>query len=209
MAIIGPFAVLSIILAAVSILGHRDAHGRALALRRSGFGFMIVYGALGTLFIAGETFSDPGGLKALGFVALWAIPMVAFSLLGWSLPGVARVTFIVVTALIVASSIWFAADRQAWLSFENSHGPVRAIAIFATSVAIAVFGYHHPRLGGVLLLIDGIVPVTLASLTGAERGMSSLGVLVAPAIITGALYLWSTFFDDTIDRRKQGESICV
>jgi hypothetical protein len=187
-----PFIVVAIVLMVMSYLRHRDAEARARALRRSGFGFMLLYVALGSLFIIGETFSDPGGWAALGWVALWFVPMVSLSLFAWFRCDRARPVLTALTAVVVGLSCWYALDSHAWRAFENGHGPVRGIAIFALSAALATFGYRRPRPGGLLLLVACAVPVVLSTLASGGLGMSSLGALTAPAIITGVLYLWSS-----------------
>lgn len=187
-----PFIVVAIVLMVVSYLRHREAESRARSLRRSGFGFMLVYVAFGSLFIIGETFSDPGGWAAVGWVALWLVPMVSISLFAWFHSDRAEPILMALTGVIVASSVWYAIDSHAGRAFENNHGPVRGIAIFALSAALAAFGYRRPRRGGMLLLVAGAIPILVSTLASGGLAMSSLGALAAPAIITGVLYLWSS-----------------
>ena len=192
-----PFIVVAVVLLVVSYLRHRDAESRARSLRRSGFGLMFTYAALGSLFIIGETFSDPGGWAAVGWVALWLVPMVSLSLFAWFRCDRSEPILMVLTGVIVASSVWYAFDSDAWRAFENRHGPVRGVAIFALSAAIATFGYRRPRRGGVLLLVASAIPVLLSAVASSGLGLASLGALTAPAIITGVLYLLSSHLEDS------------
>jgi peptidoglycan/LPS O-acetylase OafA/YrhL len=130
-------------------------------------------------------------------VALWLVPMVGLSLFAWFRCDRARPILTALTAMVVALSVWYVFDSHAWRTFENAHGPVRGIAIFALSAAIAVFGYRRPRWGGILLLVACVIPVLLSALASGGFGMSSLGALTAPAIITGALYLWSSGIEES------------
>lgn len=187
-----PFILVAIVLVVVSYLRHRDAESRAGSLRRSGLGLMLVYVAFGSLFIIGETFNDPGGWAAVGWVALWLVPMASTSLFAWFRCDRAEPILIALTGVIVAVSVWYAIDSHAWRVFENNHGPVRGVAIFALGAALAAFGYRRPRRGGILLLVAGAIPIFVSTLASGGFGMSSLGALAAPAIITGVLYLWSS-----------------
>ena len=47
------------------------------SMRYVAFTAMALVGLLGGMFIAGNTFADPGGWQAVGVTALWTIPMVA------------------------------------------------------------------------------------------------------------------------------------
>jgi hypothetical protein len=190
-----PIILLPVVLAVLLVVAfrrHHDAPGRARAVRRIAFGFMALYVVLAGLFIAGETFSDPGGWAAVGWVASWLVPMVGLSLLAWFRPDGARIPLTVLTGATVALAVWYAFESHAWRTFENAHGPVRGIAVFALGAALAVYGYRRPRLGGMLLLVATAVPVAMAMLASGGFGMASLGALALPAMITGALFVWSS-----------------
>ena len=91
-------------------------------------------------FIIGDTFTDPGGWKAAGLVAAWAVPLAGLTALSWFCPGWAAYVFAVLSAAVIGVSIWFALDPQAWRSFENQHGPIRAVITFILVAAMAVLG---------------------------------------------------------------------
>jgi len=39
---------------------------------------------------------------------------------------------------VIGVSVWFALDPEAWRSFEDRHGPIRAVLNFVLVAAIAV-----------------------------------------------------------------------
>ena len=178
-------------LLAAAFRRHPDAKGRALALRRMALGLTAAYTALVGLFVAGEILADPGGWEGVGLVALWLVPLVVLGLLGWFRPDAARIPLTVATAAVVAVSIWYAIADRSWRSFENSHGPVRAIASFALCAALGAYGYRRPLRGGILLLAASLAPVVLQAAVGGGRGSASLLALTSPGAVTGVLYLAS------------------
>lgn len=192
MALLLPLVVVLLAaLLAAAIRRHPDAKGRALALRRMALGLTAAYTALVGLFVAGEILTDPGGGEGVGLVALWLVPLVVLGLLGWFRPDAARIPLTVLTGAVVAMSLWYAIADQSWQSFENSHGPVRAIASFALCAALGAFGYRRPLRGGILLLVASLVPVALQAAAGSGRGSTSLVALTSPGALVGILYLAS------------------
>ena len=165
-------------------------HGRisARSYRRLGFVVSAVQGVFVGLFVVGETFTDPGGLAAVGLVALWLVPLAVVSWLAWVRPDTAAPILVAAVGLVIAASVWYAVDTAGWRSFEDGHGPVRGIAAFAVALALAVYGLRRTRQAGILLLVLGIVP-TLAG--GLGRVQASLFVLTSSAVVTGVLYLLS------------------
>lgn len=182
--------------AAVYFSRHHDTAARARFLRRAGAIWMAVFTAFAALFIAGETFSDPGGWKAAGLVALWAIPLAALSAMAWWWPDGAARVLAGLAAVAVAVSVWFAVNPDGWRAFEDHNGPVRAVGSFVLAAAMGVLGVKRTGPAGLLLIALGVVPVAVASLGG--RGVVSLAVVSTPAVIVGALYLASA----TMARRQ-------
>ena len=174
--------------AIAAVVRQADPLERAILLRWSGFGLMalstVVFGA----FIIGETFADPGGWKAAGLVAGWAVPLAGLAALSWFRPGRAIYVLAVLTAAVIGVSIWFALDPHAWRSFEDRHGPARAVIAFVLAAAITVLGLRRTAAAGILLLAVGVIPVAVSSL-GSFVGFGSLSVVSAAPVITGVLYL--------------------
>ena len=91
---------------------------------------------------------------------------------------------------MIGVSIWFAVDPQGWRSFENLHGPIRAVITFVPVAPIALLGLKRTAAAGVLLLVVGVVPLAVSSL-GSLLGFASLSVVSSAPVIRGILYLVS------------------
>jgi hypothetical protein len=167
-----------------------DPAKRAVILRRAGFGLMALSTFFFGAFIIGDTFADPGGWKAAGLVAAWAVPLAGLAALSWFRPRWAVSVLAVLSAAMIGVSVWFALNPQAWRSFEDRHGPIRAIATFLLVAALAVLGLKRTAVAGVLLLAIGVIPVAVSSL-GSFLGFASLSVVSAAPVIAGVLYLVS------------------
>ncbi len=183
-------AALAIGLLAVTIVRRRGAARQAVLLRRAGFGVMALSTFLAGAFIIGETFADPGGWQAAGLVAAWAVPLAGLAALSWLCPGWATGVFAAMAAVVTGVSIWFAVSPAAWRSFEDRHGPIRAVITFVLVAAIAILGLKRTAVAGILLLAVGIIPVAVSSL-GSFLGFASLSAVSAAPVITGVLYLFS------------------
>jgi hypothetical protein len=105
-------------------------------------------------------------------------------------PGWAIYVFAVLTAAVIGVSIWFALNPEGWRSFEDRHGPIRAVITFVLVTAIALLGLKRTAAAGILLLAAGIIPVAVSSL-GSFLGFASLSIVSAAPVITGVLYLVS------------------
>lgn len=186
---LGLVIVVIVGLGVVALLRHQERAKRARSLRRVGFALTAVVAGLFGLFLIGETLSDPGGLKGIGLVALWAVPLGLLCLLAWFRPAVAAWALVPLVAAMTSLSIWFAADSGAWRAFENRHGPIRAVLLFALALALALWGLRRTAAAGVMLLVIGIVPITLSSI--GHDGMVSLGAVSSAPLITGLCYLAS------------------
>jgi hypothetical protein len=185
-----------VLLLVVALAAGKDRTGRARLLRQAGLGFMIGYGVLAALFIIGGTIDDPGGWAAVGLVLAWAVPLTALALTAWLRPGAAVGLLGAGTALALALGVWFALAPEAWRAFEDGTGPVRAIVSFVVAVPLGLLGGRRPLAAGALLLTLGVAPVALAGLTDPALAFAatSLGVVSAPSILVGALYLLSAGF---------------
>lgn len=181
--------VLAVAVVTPLLLGRGDPVRRATILRRLGFGLMTLETTFFGLFVVGDTVADPGGWQAVGLIAAWLVPLAALCALAWRRPGAATWVLGVLTAAVVAGSIWFAVDPQGWRSLENDIGPVRAVAAFVVVAALGVLGLARTMTAGVLLLVAGGVPVLLGSID--RGGLSSLAVVGVPAVLVGALYVAS------------------
>ena len=167
-----------------------DPAKRAPLLRRAGFGLMALSTFLFGAIVIGDIFADPGGWKAAGLVAAWAAPLAGLAALSWFRPAWAVYVLAVLSAAVIGVSVWFALDPHAWRSFEDRHGPIRAVLIFVLAAAIAVLGLKRTSAAGVLLLAVGVIPVVVSSL-GGFPGFASLSAVSTVPVIAGVLYLVS------------------
>lgn len=178
-----------LVLATLLLVWQKEPVRRARLVRRAGFTILAVFSVLGGAFIAGETFDDPGGWAAAGLVAAWLVPLALFAVAAWLRPGRTAPVLGVLTAAVVGLSVWAAAAPEAWRAFENRDGPIRAVTVFALAAVLAVLGLRRTAAAGVMLVVIGVVPAAVASLQ--PVGGVSLGVVSAPAVIGGVLYLVS------------------
>lgn len=170
-------------------------HGRIEAvrlLRVLAMGLAIAFSAFAGLFIAAETFDDPGGVAAAGLVVAWLLPLAALSVLAWWWPRIAGVVLGVAVVAVVALSAWYSLDVHAWRSFEDAHGPVRAIVVFALALPLSLLSWKRPVLGGGLMVAVSVLPsaLALAAAGGGGAGGSTVAV-TAPVALIGALFLCS------------------
>jgi hypothetical protein len=175
----------------------------ATVLRWCAFGLLAGFGLLGSLFVVGETMTDPGGVKGVLLVAAWLVPMATACVvcLLWPRPGswVAGATL----ALIAGLWAWYAVAPEAWDTFMDDRGPVIGIATFALGLPLAFLGLHEPRRAGWMLLLAGVIPIvgTALEITGSgdSVGRGGLGGLLStsgtifavPFVLSGALFLIS------------------
>jgi hypothetical protein len=179
-----------ILVAAIVYLGRGDRAKRAALLKRAGFAVMAVSAIFIGLFIVGDTFSDPGGWKALGLVSLWAVPLAALAVTARVRPGWAVPIFATLITALIALSVWFVASPHGWREFEDSNGPIRAIITFVVAAGLAVLGLKRTAAAGLMLLVLGIVPLAVTS-AGSLAGAGSLTVVSSAPVIAGILYLLS------------------
>jgi hypothetical protein len=188
-----PLIVL-LIIAVVYFHEHPDATSRARFLRRTAFGVMAFVTVFFGVFVVGETIGDPGGLAAVGWIAAWFVPLAGLVVLAWYRPAFALYVFVALTVAVLGLTVWAGVQSDSWRTFEDDHGPVRAIVVFVLTAAIAVYGLHRPREAGWLLVTLGVVPLALSGL-GGDLALGSLAVAVTPALIAGVLYLIAANID--------------
>lgn len=176
-----------------------------LMLKRIALGLTVFFGFFVGAFVVGETFADPGGWSAVGLVALWLIPLLVAMGLAWWLPTVAEWVLGVAVALTISTLVWAAVDNQAWRSFENGHGPVRAVAIFCLAIPIVLLGWRRPLFAGVTLAVLVLSPFFLLFFSGgAGMAQVSVGMISAPLLIIALLLVMAGF-----EERGQGGQLGV
>lgn len=186
-----------LVIAAVAWVVLERRHGRVEAwrfLRTIAMSLAVLFAVFAGLFIAGETFEDPGGAVAVALVASWLVPMAGLAALAWWAPRVATVVLAVAVLAVVVVGLWYALATDAWRSFEDDTGPVRAIAVFALCLPLALLAWRRPLLGGVLLVGLAVVPgvLALASAGGGGAGGATVAA-TSPASVIGLLFVASSW----------------
>ncbi|MGZ4438206.1 MAG: hypothetical protein ACXVWU_13245 [Nocardioides sp.] len=171
--------------------------GLAKVLRYVAFGAMALFGLLGTMFVAGYAFDDPGGWAALGMTALWVVPMLALCAFAWRRPERAGPVLVGVSAAVLAfglvDALFAVVPRDAW-------GPVTGISVFALGVALAFLGLRRALLAGTVMVVVALTQAATVVLGHAAReggdgpGLGAMlggssGVVVMPILLVGLLFL--------------------
>jgi len=176
----------------------------ARILRRTAFTFMMAFGLLGTLFVAGYALDDPGGVTGIGMTAAWVLPMVALTGLALLRPETGAPVLTFATALVLGFTV---IDHVVGVIPRDDVGPVAAITVFALAVAQAALGLHRAKLAGVLMVTTALVQLGATALgaivrvvgegpgPGALLGSSS-GVVVVPVLLAGTAFWLAGMFAD-------------
>jgi hypothetical protein len=165
------------------------------------FALMATFVTLGSLFIAGYAFEDPGGWAAVGLVALWLVPLVVLTAVARLWVDAATWLLGIGLALVTVGSIWFALDFDLWRDFMNDVGPVFGIACFVLGLPIAVLGLRRQLSAGLMLVVLALMPYA-AFLIGISdepwRGVgasltTSSTISTVPTLVVALLYLLAAF----------------
>ena len=176
----------------------------AKVLRRTAFTFMMAFGLLGTLFVAGYALDDPGGLTGIGMTAAWVLPMVTLGALALVRPDTGAPVLTFATVMVLGFTL---VDGIVGVVPRDDVGPVAAITVFALAVALAALGLHRAKLAGVLMVTTALVQLGATVLSavvhsvgegpgpGALLGSSS-GVVVLPVLVAGAAFWLAGVYAD-------------
>lgn len=170
------------------------------------FGLAMVVAVAGVAFIVAETFTDPGGLAAVGLVAAWGLPMVALSVYALQRP-VAATPVVVAVAVLVSL---FVVLEEALHVLPQGAGPVGSIAVFAVAVAVDFLGLHRPVPAGSLLVLLGVANlgagVWRVTASDEEAGVraglgGSSGAVAMAVLVVAALFLLAGAWEAWTDHR--------
>ena len=175
---------------AILFLRQPDRTLRARGLARVAAAAMGVFVIVFGVFVAGETFTDAGGVPAPWLILAWLAPLVLLAALAWLRPDWATPVLAALTVVLVLAAGWFAVDAGAWREIENNVGPIRALASFVLGAALAVLGLRRAAPAGWMLLAVGTLPAAVSSL-GSLAGSSSLAAVSFMPVICGLLFLAS------------------
>jgi len=186
--------VVVIVWSVVYLVRTKEPMKRSRFLKTAGLVLMGLFSAFIGLFIVGETFADPGGWEAAGYVMLWFAPLVLLGVLAWVRPAWAIVVFAVLVAGLFALYLWSAIDPDGWRSYEDSVGPVRTIAAFVIAAPLAVLGWKRPFAAGVMLVLMMVAPMIFVTMSSG-LAWGSIFAVTSPATVTGVLYLLAAHFE--------------
>lgn len=168
----------------------------AKVLRRTAFTFMMAFGLLGTLFVAGYALDDPGGLTGIGMTAAWVLPMATLGALALVRPDTGAPVLTFATVMVLGFTL---VDGIVGVVPRDDVGPVAAITVFALAVALAALGLHRAKLAGVLMVTTALAQLGATVLGAVVHGVgegpgpgavlgSSSGVVVLPVLVAGAAF---------------------
>jgi hypothetical protein len=170
----------------------------AKVLRYTAFTIMTLFGVVGGLFVAGYAFEDLDTWVAIGSTAAWLVPTIVLSVVALRWPDAAAP---VLVGLAVVAAVVTVLDAAFTVVDVDAVGPVMAIAVFATAVALGFLGLHREALSGLLLVLLAVAQLGATVLSRAgdvgEPGgpsvtdllTTSSGVIVVPMALVGVLYL--------------------
>lgn len=76
-------AVLTVGVLVLVVARLRTTANRARFLQQAGLVLMAIFTLVGVAWIAAEMFSDPGGWRAGGLVAMWFVPLAILLVISW------------------------------------------------------------------------------------------------------------------------------
>jgi hypothetical protein len=168
----------------------------AKILRYAAFVIMMLFGVVGGLFVAGYAFEDLDTWAAVGSTVAWLVPTLALWALALWRPDVAAP---VLLGVAVVAAVFTVLDATLEIIDLDAVGPVTAIAVFATAVALAVLGLHREALSGLLLVLLAVAQFLATVLSHPAAGdegpglgdllTTSSGVVVVPMALAGLLFL--------------------
>lgn len=161
----------------------------ARVLRGVGWWLTFVWLMAAFFFVVGETFDDPGGWAAAGWVACWLVPLLVLAGAAWWRPGAARSVLLWSVSLPIAYAATALIDRQSWASFHDRIGPIGAISVMVLGLALAVLGRQPDSTldAGWAMVALATLPVLVLLVVG--ELMASLVAASLPVLVGGLLYV--------------------
>jgi len=162
-------------------------------LKWTGIAALGLFTVFAMLFAAGEVLSDPGGWKGALLVVLCLGPLLALSWLVRARPYIGSRVATGLVAGVLAIDLWAAIGSGPWHTWEDRHGPWRAIITMVLGGVLAVLATERPRRAGSLLSLPGGVTMGLSL---AVSGPAPLAVIGVPVLLCGLAILGSTLGAD-------------
>lgn len=190
----GPFAPVAWAVIIVNFFRRvTDRGARILLLKQLGVALAAIPSAIFVFFIVGETMTDPGGLRGMALVLLWSMPVTVVATVCWTWPRRATLMIGLLVVGVMLMDSWFAIDVERWKSYEDSRGPVSAVATFVV-VAVTVFlAWRRPASGGAFMLAVPMLTLVLATFVHELRPHAISAAVVG--LVPGALFVASALLE--------------
>ncbi len=117
--------------------GTDKAARRRRYARYTVFGLMSLFLFIGSAFVIGETFTDPGGWTAVLLVCAWLVPAAALSVYAVLRPAQAERLLLVAVAVVAGFVL---VESFTHVIPQNDVGPVATVSAFAMSIPLAFLG---------------------------------------------------------------------
>jgi MFS family permease len=175
-------------LTAWKLSSDHDPERRGRFLREEGLIFTGLIAGFFALFVIASAMEDPGGWEGAAIVAAWVLPIAGLGALAWFWPRVATVVLGVIVVAVFGLFVWSGLHIDWWRTFEDDHGPIRSLLLFATIVPVAVLGWRRPLIAAGLLGGCMLAVAAVAVLYGSGIGNAIL-MAASPALVTAVLYV--------------------
>ena len=172
--------------------------GTARFLTNAAFTFLVAFGVLGGLFVAGYAFADLSTWAAIGSTAAWLVPILVLAAVARWWRDRAPAVFVTLTVLVAGLTVL---DSAFGFVDRDAAGPVAAIGVFSLGVSLAFLGLYRTALAGLLLVVLGVAQLAATALGfvedwqgGGGPGLGHLlttssGIVVVPLLLAGTLFL--------------------
>lgn len=156
-----------------------------------GFAVTVSFLGFAGFMIAGYALTDPGGWIGLGLTALWVVPALGLVALAFYRPDTAVQVLVAASLAPIGFAVWSLLDYGGARGWEDRTGPVGLVLILAVGLPLAVEGLSRPTSAGLLMVAITGLPLVLSVIgAGSEWAVAmSIGLLSAPVLIGGVLYL--------------------
>lgn len=162
--------------------GTDKAARRRRYARYTVFGLMSLFLFIGSAFVIGETFTDPGGWTAVLLVCAWLVPAAALSVYAVLRPAQAERLLLVAVAVVAGFVL---VESFTHVIPQNDVGPVATVSAFAMSIPLAFLGLLRARMAGRLLTATGLA-LAVGALVGTPAGSAT--VVAVPLVMFGLLF---------------------
>ena len=146
-----------------------------------------------SLVVGGYAVTDPGGWAGIGGTVLGVLVMFGLSLLALYRPAGATVVLTVAACAPLGFGVWSLLDYASAHGWEDRHGPLSLVLVMFVCAPAAVVGLLRPRVAGCLIVTVTVVPLLLQAVGATSRFYEplSVGLVVAPLVVSGVLFLLS------------------